>query len=491
MSATAPLQASDPVPGGERAVTRAIAVGFLATAFVAVGACVTLMVLLLRVDAELDTVREDGRAVQDALVLALTVREHYVHEAHTVVVADRHQLSAHHEWIGRVHEQVAALAPRVPPTERGRLQHLSEVSEQLDQVFVREVVPAALERNGDRLAAAHARSVSLHATANQDADAVVHALEARMARARQRASQASIVALITGCVGVGAIVALALVFSLRIRSAILLPMQSLAGAARRVGAGEPVEPLSPLGRGEIARVALAFDAMVAGLRERERRLVESERMAAIGELAAGVAHEINNPVAIIRGYLKTMIEETEPGELRDELGIIDEEAAACQHIVEDLVAFARAPQLDLDEVQMARLLEDSARRFERAAAVSVRVRAEPATLRVDPVRARQVVANLLRNASDATPPGDEIELIGEETDAAYRVRVLDRGPGIPEALREQVFEPFRSGKAAGTGLGLAVCRSIVEAHGGSIVARDREGGGTEMRVTLPAPPPTD
>jgi two-component system sensor histidine kinase HydH len=106
----------------------------------------------------------------------------------------------------------------------------------------------------------------------------------------------------------------------------------------------------------------------------------------------------------------------------------------------------------------------------------------------DPVRLRQVVQNLLRNAVQASPSGSPIDVLGELTTNAYRIRILDRGSGVPAELGARIFEPFTSGRPSGSGLGLAVCSGIVRAHGGEILVRPREGGGSEFSVVLPCEP---
>lgn len=288
-----------------------------------------------------------------------------------------------------------------------------------------------------------------------------------------------------------AILVLAIAFSVRLRRAIILPLQGLASAARRFGRGEFEPPVGNVGQGEIRIVAKAFDAMAQELRARERALVRSERLAAVGQLAAGVAHEINNPVAVIRGYLKTMIPEARDEEQASELTILDQEAAACQRIVEDLLSYGRDPSLNRERLDPSTLLLETVERFEATqlgARVRVTCEAERGEIEGDPLRLRQVVDNLLANAALLADEGTVIEVGGQRTDAGgYRIEIADEGPGIPEGERESVFEPFKTGRRGGTGLGLAVSRVIVRAHAGRIEALPRGGGGTVMRVELPPP----
>jgi len=140
---------------------------------------------------------------------------------------------------------------------------------------------------------------------------------------------------------------------------------------------------------------------------------------------------------------------------------------------------------------MAALLEDAAARS-RASDMSedhaVEVEAAAEFLRVDAVRMRQVLSNLLSNAAQASANGDPIEVKGVPTASGYRVMIRDHGQGVPLDERELVFEPFHSKRPGGTGLGLAVCRGIVLAHGGTISIEDVQGGGAVFQIDLPSTP---
>jgi len=194
---------------------------------------------------------------------------------------------------------------------------------------------------------------------------------------------------------------------------------------------------------------------------------------------------------VILGYLKTMIPEAESVELREELKILEQEARDCQRIVEDLKTFARAPALHRSEVDVAPLLEDAATRFmasELGVGHAVKVEASAHFLSLDAVRVRQVLANLLHNAAQVSAEDGSIEITGAPTQAGYRIRIRDHGPGVPLDERELVFEPFHSKRPGGTGLGLAVCRGIVLAHGGTISIEDARGGGAVFQIDLPSAP---
>ncbi len=216
-------------------------------------------------------------------------------------------------------------------------------------------------------------------------------------------------------------------------------------------------------------------------------------MAVLGQLAAGVAHEILNPIGIIRGYLKTMdpnaSTEAARQSLNSELNILDEEAAACQRIAEDLVTFSRAPDLSQAPVDIHQLLQDTVTRFAETPAgsgIAVDLRADERQLYADQKRLRQVVLNLLQNAAQMSN-GEPIEICGEAEAQIYTIAICDRGPGVDPNDQARVFEPFFSQRSGGTGLGLSVCRGIIDAHGGSIGVGSRDDGANGARFFFELP----
>ena len=203
-----------------------------------------------------------------------------------------------------------------------------------------------------------------------------------------------------------------------------------------------------------------------------------------------MAHELNNPIGIIRGYLKTMSPDSDAETLREELEIIDEEAGHCQRIAEELLTYSRTTQLELGRVHMKDLLSETLRRFREGAASKgrdVRLTAEPGELVADASRLRQVILNLLRNAIDAIskPPGAVCVRIEPLGGRALRVAISDTGDGIPPDLQERIFAPFFTTKISGLGMGLSISRTIVEAHGGRLWAEANPNGGTTFAFTLP------
>ena len=471
-------------------LARRVGVSFAQVTIVGTVVCGLLLFFLLRVANSVHEMQSDEAAIRTGLGLAAAIREQYIHIAHTVIAADSSHVEHYHDWVQRVREGTRALRSKVADAERWRLDRIEQTSGEIDVVFRTIVLPASLARDHARIAQVHQRLEEQVSTAAGDADIVAQSVEARMSREHVGATRVTRAAASTAGIGVLLLIALSMVSTRNLRSAVLHPLGALADAASRIGSGDLTARVSASvsAEGELGLLARAFDHMAAQLSQNQKQLIRSERMAAIGQLAAGVAHEINNPVGVIRGYLRTMIPEAERDELRKELQILDEEAAACQRIAEDLVAYARAPELSLVDVDLGDLVSTAVERFAASGESdgrAVRVSADHVQLCVDPVRLRQVLQNLLRNAVQASPSAGVVEVFGEAVAASYRIRVVDRGSGIPEEIRSRVFEPFVSGRVNGTGLGLAVCGGIVQAHGGVIEARPRPGGGSEFVVELP------
>jgi signal transduction histidine kinase len=424
----------------------------------------------------------------DSLVLATAVREQSLHIAHTVIEGDPSHLDHYREWRQRVRSRIQKLGPTIPDSERARLQSLGDKTQRIHDVFVASLLPLIEKGDHEGARRVHRDLDAWGVQAASEADALARAIDARMHRSHRQATSAARTGLILGGVCVAAVLLLSGWFTLRLRAAVLEPLRRLTESVRRFGNGEFAARVGDLGNGEVGELGRVFDQMADELLVRERQLVRQERMAAIGQLAAGVAHELNNPIGIIRGYLKTMSPGDDPESLRQELKILDDEASHCQRIAEDLVSYARTSELEFGDVEVSDFLEESASRFldkwegQRPELV---IEAEAAQLQIDRGRVRQVVFNLLRNAVEAAGEGASLRIAGSVIGRGYRIDFEDNGPGIPEADRALIFEPFFSRGKNGTGLGLAVVSGIVRAHGGTIEALEGGAGGGFVRVEFP------
>lgn len=231
---------------------------------------------------------------------------------------------------------------------------------------------------------------------------------------------------------------------------------------------------------------------VIELSEAQAQLVQKERLAALGELAAVMAHEVRNPLGVIFNSLGALNRLVKPGqEAQVILAILREEADRLNRIVGDLLDFARPRALVTEPVAVGDLVEESVRAAQvtdnETGAVDARVEVEagiPMVL-LDARLLRQALVNLCTNAMQAMGGAGSLRVRACVEDDALRIDVADSGPGIAEDVRARLFEPFFTTKATGTGLGLAVVRRIVEAHGGALWAECPDAGGTVFSMQIP------
>jgi signal transduction histidine kinase len=232
--------------------------------------------------------------------------------------------------------------------------------------------------------------------------------------------------------------------------------------------------------------------MIARLRHKEAKLAQSEKLSLVGQLAAGIAHEINNPLGSILGYAQAAALRLKgEGPLAEPLAAIEEEARRCRKLVQDLLAFSRQDgplleEISLDEVVAGVLGMVAA----QARLNSISLTSElnlPEKVRADRSEVEQIVVNLCSNALDAMPKGGRLTVRTRPERGRALVEVEDTGPGIPPELRERIFEPFFTTKARGrgTGLGLALAQQIAQRHGGDISVSSEPGKGSVFTVSLP------
>jgi two-component system sensor histidine kinase PilS (NtrC family) len=255
--------------------------------------------------------------------------------------------------------------------------------------------------------------------------------------------------------------------------------------------GFTVAPLLDERQGRIGTTASFQDLTV--IKELEARALRTERLAAVGKLAAGLAHELRNPLASIAGSVELLgAGSADPSERRLR-AIVVRETERLNRLVSDFLAFARPAPLKKESLDLARLCAhvlDAVGSDPRNAAVGFERRLEPAVARADGKQLEQVLWNLVLNAVQASPEGGVVTVETGRLPGEDRVYVLvaDRGPGIAPADQARLFEPFFTTKAGGTGLGLSICHRIVESHDGEIRLDSRPGEGARFTVILPAPP---
>jgi signal transduction histidine kinase len=264
-----------------------------------------------------------------------------------------------------------------------------------------------------------------------------------------------------------------------------LPMGDIVDAADRVGHGDFSTRLIERGPPFLRSVARAFNTMTARLQaqEKQRR-----------DLMADVAHELRTPLSILRGRLEGLVDGVYPRDDRTLTQLV-EETKHLERLVEDLRTLAHAEggtlTLQRESTDVGVLLQDVVRLFEATAQSNgVQLSASSGTelplIDIDPVRIREVLANLIANALRHTPQGGQVTVSADVAVDRVRVRVQDTGSGIPPDRLPKVFDRFAKGvDSTGSGLGLTIARNLVLAHGGEITAESQLGRGTTITFTLP------
>ncbi len=282
-------------------------------------------------------------------------------------------------------------------------------------------------------------------------------------------------------------------------------------------ATEATSPNAALSQGDLSQLFAAFNDVTEKLQETHERLTgevsrlqgelrrandeleRSRRLAALGEMAAGIAHEVRNPLGSIGLYAEMLASDLPEGRGRDVASKIVAAVHGLDAVVNDVLAFSREMCLSPVEQHSGELFRnalDSCR--DVLTTCAVRIEGDE-TVDADPSLLQQALVNLIRNASDAVEGRGEVTLTAFAAttpggDPAVALAVSDTGPGIPDDIRERMFNPFFTTRAAGTGLGLAIVHRIVDAHGGAVRVHNRpatesDSGGATIEILFPTRTP--
>jgi two-component system, NtrC family, sensor histidine kinase HydH len=275
-----------------------------------------------------------------------------------------------------------------------------------------------------------------------------------------------------------------------------VPIRDLRGKLAEVVG--PIQVPANLGIDELdseLRLAAQRVALVVErLQQSQIELIRADQLARLGQLAAGLAHELRNPLASVKILVQSARESRGGGRLEGrDLEILEEEISRMERAIQRFLDYARPPKLERSLTDLGQLASQtwelvSARAERHGVALRYKPPAEPVRIEADPQQIRQVLLNLFLNAFDSIQDQGWISLSveGAADEATARLSVADSGPGLPADLGQRIFEPFISNKETGLGLGLPICRRIIEAHGGQITAENAPEGGAVFHIVLPA-----
>jgi signal transduction histidine kinase len=244
---------------------------------------------------------------------------------------------------------------------------------------------------------------------------------------------------------------------------------------------------------QLAHVVRRVEEVAERLQRQQRDMLRAEQLAAVGQLAASVAHEVRNPLTAVKMLVELALRGRQPKPLTpDDLRVIHGEVARLEQIVQSFLDFARPPtprrvECDLRDVVASALDLAQARARQQRVALAARTPETPVPAAVDRDQVRTVLVNLFLNALDAMPQGGRLDVaLTAGADGGVRLTVADTGTGIPPEMVGRLFTPFASNKPTGTGLGLSISRRILEEHGGTLTAANHPEGGACFTILLPA-----
>jgi len=441
------------------------------------------------VNAGLARMREREDGIRLALELARAVRDQYAHQAHTIIL----QNDTHVPLYAEARERVIELARLVHQhakgaEEQGWVADIERASDELDAIFRQHIVPAVLARDERDVLIEHERAQRAVSFIEDRADRLVDRFAVGIAAFHRDVGELQGAAFRSALFFIAVALLLAVGVGAYLLRSVARPVRRLSDGAARLAEGDldiriPIDTSD-----EFGTLARQFNAMTQALKEHQTKLVETEKLAGIGRLAAGVAHEINNPLAVILGYARLLERKVDEGGAED-LQVIRDETLRARSIVDGLLELSRPVAIAFEPVDLRELCDDAVERLTDAGLLDgVRVAVSGvAAADAEPSKLRQVVLNLLQNAVEAAGKGGRVDVAIERPDSGPRIVVSDSGPGLGDEARAKLFEPFFTTKPGGTGLGLAVSMGIVRAHGGDIQADTAPDGGARFTISLPAP----
>ena len=276
---------------------------------------------------------------------------------------------------------------------------------------------------------------------------------------------------------------------------IVRPLARITRESEAIAQGIFQGKISPLGNSdnEIFRLTAALNRMMTELESRQEQLLESRKIAAVGTLTSGIAHEINNPINNIVLTLETLAEDNQTLAPEERLQLYQEaldQTDRASDIVKNLLEFSQANHPRVEEVSLEELIDKTIRLLNNEfkmhrIRISKEIRWSFPKLFLDKSGLQQVLVNLLLNSIQAMPEGGNLGIILDRVNHEVRIDIVDTGPGIPSENLSRIFDPFFTTRKGGTGLGLSVSYNILKKQGGRIEVQSTEGQGTTFSLYFP------
>jgi len=500
-------------------VSMRLAVGFLLVLAVFAGALLMTLYNLEKVKDASENIRVRQEIRRDALGIARLAQDLFLCQSEFVDGAgvDWHKLAEFQDLYQRMEQELQSLLSRpVDDPERGYLGELGGAAVRLRAIFMDKIVTAKVQADMglvpvEDLGAVQEESRAVLGEIAELNERLAYAFEIRTLNAELYARSAWNLSLAVSKVIFPVALLICLLIVYYTHRSIVRPVGALVKGTAAVARGDLTGAIDVDGTGEFRELAESFNRMAHALAANQKQLIEAEKMASVGRLAAGVAHEINNPIAVILGHSQMLLDGP-PGSRpeKDQLLTIAQEARQCKHIVDGLLDLSRPSDptagevINPCEVVAEALGSLQALQLTEGVCIDDSVIDRPLSLTIGQARLRQLVLNIARNALEALQghgdgllkiegylrPRDKVNpsLLAEAPPEARSFLMLvftDNGPGLPKQARDHLFEPFFTTKPDGMGLGLAISYNVARAHGGFIQAESVEGEGTVFTVGLP------
>jgi signal transduction histidine kinase len=449
-------------------------------------AAVFALVGLVEIQRGLVRTRERVEGLHVALDLASAVRDQYAHLAHTIIIGDASHLEFHADARGKVERLISDMNRfAADADEQTWVSEIRQATTDMDRVFRDRILPAVLAGRAETVQTEHHHVLATMDHIQENTDRLAGRFEESIAEIQGVVASLQNRTLAWFIVFLLIAPALAAWAGIAIGRSVARPIARLKAGAERIASGDLDTRIDIETRDDFGALAHQFNTMAASIKEHQQQQMQSEKLAGIGRLAAGVAHEINNPLGVILGYVRVMAKKAEGG-LAEDLKIIEWETVRCKEIVDGLLDLTRPIKFDPEPVDLRELSDDVAARMgdsERADDIAISIDGK-AAVEGNALKLRQVVFNLMKNAVEAVEPGGRVEVRIEQVGDHVELSVSDTGPGFDDRARSHLFEPFFTTKRQGTGLGLAVSQAIARSHGGDIVV-DNPGSGARLIMLLP------